>query len=86
VDDPMSESFDLPSHLQIASAAMGVFANDGTIDRRELEYLVALALRDGEVDEDEKRVLAGIFDRVPRREVSPELWKRIGEVRAQHGI
>jgi hypothetical protein len=82
----MSESFDLPSHLQIASAAMGVFANDGTIDRRELEYLVALALRDGEVDEDEKRVLAGILDRVPRREVSPELWKRIGEVRTQHGI
>jgi hypothetical protein len=82
----MSESYDLPSHLQIASAAMGVFANDGTLDRRELEYLVALALRDGEVDEDEKRVLASILDRVPRREVPPELWKRIGEVRAQHGI
>lgn len=79
-------SFDLPSHLQIASAAMGVFANDGTIDRRELEYLLSLALKDGQVDEDEKRVLAGILDRVPRREVSAELWQRIGEVRKQHGI
>jgi len=79
-------SFDLPSHLQIASAAMGVFANDGTMDRRELEYLLSLALRDGAIDADEKRVLASILDRVPRREVSPELWKRIGEVRAQHGI
>ena len=82
----MSDRFQLPSHLQIASAAMGVFANDGTLDRRELEYLLSLALRDGSVDEDEKRVLAGILDRVPRREVSPDLWQRIGEVRKQHGI
>lgn len=79
-------SFELPSHLQIASAAMGVFANDGTLDRRELEYLLSLALKDGQVDEDEKRVLAGILDRVPRREVSAELWQRIGDVRKQHGI
>jgi hypothetical protein len=79
-------SLDLPSHLQIASAAMGVFANDGTIDRRELEYLLSLALRDGQIDPDEKRVLASILDRVPRREVSPELWQRIGEARKQHGI
>ena len=82
----MNDGFDLPSHLEIASAAMGVFANDGTLDRRELEYLVGLAIRDGEVDEDEKRVLASILNRVPRREVSPELWKRIAEVRALHGI
>jgi hypothetical protein len=78
--------FELPSHLQIASAAMGVFANDGTLDRRELEYLLSLALRDGAIDADEKRVLASILNKVPRREVPPELWKRIGEVRAQHGI
>lgn len=77
---------ELPSHLQIASAAMGVFANDGTIDRKELEYLLRLALRDGEIDADEKRVLGSILDRVPRREVTPELWQRIGEVRRQHGI
>jgi hypothetical protein len=82
----MTDGFQLPSHLQIASAAMGVFANDGTLDSRELDYLLSLALKDGTVDDDEKRVLAGILDRVPRREVSPELWARIGQVRKQHGI
>jgi len=48
-----------------------VFANDGLIDRDELQMLQRLALQDGEVDERERDVLAKVFPRVNPQAVHP---------------
>lgn len=76
----------LDTHLEIAAASVRVFANDGTLDMRELEHLLSVALRDGSVNEDERRVLGNILGRLKEHEVTPAVWERIGEVRRQYGI
>ena len=74
------------SSVDLALLAMRVFGNDGTIDMRELEELLRVALLDGEVDDDERHVLKNIFDKVPRWELAPDVWQRICEVRTKYGI
>lgn len=76
----------LPSHHEIAIASIHVFTDDGRLDLAELEKLLALALRDGNVDEDEKRVLGNILGRAERDGVAPEVQARIDQVRRQHGV
>ncbi len=75
------------SYTEIAWSAIKVFADDGTIDEGELNFLLGLALRDKIVDEDEKRVLRSIFDRAESsNSLAPKVRDRIASVRAQHGI
>lgn len=76
----------LPSHHEIAVASIHVFSDDGRLDLAELEKLLALALRDAIVDEDEKRVLGNILTRAERDGVDPEVQTRIDQVRRQHGL
>lgn len=40
------------------------FANDGKLDENELGMIKRLALEDGVVDDDERRVLRNLFERV----------------------
>ena len=72
--------------IEIAYSAIRVFADDGTLDLGELNFLMGLALKDGKVDEDEKRVLRNIFDKVNRRDVTSLVWSRMEEARRKHGI
>jgi hypothetical protein len=65
---------------------LSVFANDGTIDARELEYMKRLALADERVDDDERRVLSGIFSRVTEATVDPAVWDDIERFKLRHGI
>lgn len=75
------------SYTEIAWNAIKVFADDGTIDEGELNFLLGLALRDQIVDEDEKRVLRAIFDRAEASDaLAAKVRERIASVRAQHGI
>jgi tellurite resistance protein len=76
----------MDSHLAIATASIRVFANDGTLDQQELDSLLGLALRDGRIDAEEKRVLANIFSRASDSPLSPAVQQRLQEVRAKHGI
>lgn len=72
------------SHLELAVAATKMFAaHDSTLDEREVERLLRLAFEDGQLDADEKRVLAEIFDRVDRARVAPEVWHLITITRQQ---
>ncbi len=48
-----------------------VFANDGLIDRDELQMLERLALQDGTVDDQERDVLTRVFARVNPQTVDP---------------
>ena len=72
--------------IEIAYSSIRVFVDDGTIDMEELNFLLGLALKDNEVDEDEKRVLRNIFEKVSEKDVSPKVWKRIEEARRKYGI
>ncbi len=72
--------------IEIATTSIPIFANDGIVDESELNGLMDLALEDGEIDEDEKRVLACIFDKVNRRNASPNVWNMIADIRQKYGI
>lgn len=75
------------SYTEIAWSAIKVFADDGTLDEGELNFLLGLALRDKIVDDDEKRVLKSIFDRAESSSsLAAKVRDRIQSVRAQHGI
>lgn len=74
------------SHLDIAVESISCFTDDGTLDAGEVRRLVGLALRDGVVDDEEKRVLGSIFKRVTQGEVTADTWAAMQEARAKHGI
>jgi hypothetical protein len=74
------------SHHEIAVASIRVFSDDGRLDLAELEKLLALALRDAVVDEDEKRVLGNILTRAERDGVDADVQARIDQVRQQYGM
>lgn len=75
------------SYTEIAWSAIKVFADDGTLDEGELNFLLGLALRDKMVDEDEKRVLKSIFERAESSSsLAAKVRERIASVRKQHGI
>jgi hypothetical protein len=76
----------LRPHHALAIASIPVFTDDGRLDLGELEGLLALALRDEVVDEDEKRVLANILTRAERDGVDAEVQTRIGEIRRRYGF
>ena len=63
-----------------------VFANDGLIDREELEMLERLALEDGQVDERERQVLARIFARIDVSAADPAVVEEIQRFKLQHRI
>lgn len=74
------------SHLEIALASIKCFTDDGTLDIGELNYLIGLAMRDNIVDEDEKRVLANIFSKVTKPDVSTLVWERMNELKKMYEI
>ena len=76
----MSES----SHIELAYASIEVFADDGKLDLEELEHLMAIALADKIISEDEKMVLRNIFDSVNETNASKEVLNRIAEIRKKY--
>ena len=73
-------------YLEMAYRSIECFANDGTLKVDELKQIVDIALRDGVVDENEKRVLRSIFSKLNPQELTPEMLKAIDAVRKQAGI
>ena len=74
------------SWMELAVACIPMFANDGTLDEAEVEILLGIALRDGVIDADERRVLGRIFDRVTEASTSARVWSRISEIRHAYAI
>ncbi len=74
-----------------AKAIMGytflkVFADNDIIDADELAFIERLALRDGIVDDEEKKVLHEIFSRVGPDIEPPSVWEEICRFKKQYGI
>ena len=76
----MQESRD---YLEMAFRSIKCFADDGKLLVHELESLVDIASRDGVVDANEKRVLAGIVARLNPAELSAEMQVKIAGLRAE---
>lgn len=72
------------SHLDIAIESISCFSNDGTLDAGEVRRLVGLALRDEVVDDEEKRVLRNIFNKVTQGEVSADTWAAMEDARRKY--
>jgi hypothetical protein len=73
------------SHQEIALSSITCF-KDGTLDLEELNFLMGLALRDDNVDDDEKRVLSNIFKQVSAADVSDVVWSRILAIKEKYEI
>jgi hypothetical protein len=87
----MTESGDVTTERSSWNAIMQysflhVFANDGLIDRDELQMLERLALQDGAVDERERDVLARVFARVNPQTVDPSVLEEINRFKARFSI
>lgn len=74
------------SHLEIAVESISCFTDDGTLDAREVRHLVGMALRDQVIDDEEKRVLRNIFNKVTKGEVTQETWDAMQEAKAKYNI
>jgi hypothetical protein len=74
------------SYIEIAFESVKCFTDDGNLDLAELNFLLGLALRDNDVDDDERRVLGNIFRRAEQGTVSATVRQRIADARARHGI
>ncbi len=74
------------SYMDIAIASIQCFADDGTLDLNELNFLLGLALRDNYVDEKERKVLSDIFAKVTKNDVEEKVWNRILEIKEKYSI
>ncbi len=74
------------SYIELAYSSIRVFADDGTLDMGELNFLLGIALKDGQIDADEKRVLRNIFGQVSEDEVSARVWTRMQEIRKKYDL
>ncbi|MFU6377652.1 hypothetical protein ACM792_20925 [Metapseudomonas otitidis] len=78
----MAESRD---YLELSFRSIHCFANDGRLDVHELAALLAIAERDGVIDDNEKRVLKKILAHVRPEEVDPALREQMAEVARKIG-
>jgi hypothetical protein len=74
------------SYIEIAFESVKCFTDDGNLDLTEFNFLLGLALRDDNVDDDEKRVLAKVFSQADMGTLSPTVRQRIADAKAKHGI
>lgn len=73
-------------YVQMVFHLQRSLANDGKLDAKELEALIEMAARDGEIDIDERRVLRVFFAEIKEKDVTAEAWTRIGELRVKMGL
>lgn len=85
-ETPMTPGTPESSYLELAYSSIRIFANDGKLDLTELNFLLGLALKDGQVDDDEKRVLRRIFEQAEEAGVDPIVAGRIRAARRKHGL
>lgn len=70
-------------HLEMAFRSIECFSNDGKLSVDELQKLLDIALRDGHVDADEKRILGNIIKRLNISELTPEMQAKVNAIRSQ---
>lgn len=74
----MKESRD---YLEMTFQSINCFADDGVIDHKELQSIFAIAMRDGVVDDNEKRVLKNIIGKIKPAELNDSMLAQLEEIR-----
>ena len=67
-------------HIEMTLEAAKAFANGGKLDAQELTQIVAIAERDGVIDQDEIRVLRSIISRIKPSEVDVAMKRKLAEL------
>ncbi len=73
-------------YLEISFRSIKCFSDDGKLDLHELNELVDIALRDGVIDDEERRVLGKIISLLKFEELTPAMQERIAALRSQYAI
>ena len=73
-------------YLEMTFRSINCFSDDGKLDVNELDSLVDIAMRDGEIDDNEKRVLRNIIERLTPAELTADMQARVQGLKEQHGI
>ena len=73
-------------YLEMTFRSINCFSDDGKLDVNELDSLVEIAMRDGEIDDNEKRVLRNIIDRLTDAELTDDMQVRVQSLQEQYGI
>ena len=62
------------------------FSNDGRLDVDELDQIVKIALADGVVDEEERKVLKNIIYNLTSKDLTLEMWNRVEQLVASYDM
>ena len=73
----MAESRD---YLEMSFRSIECFSNDGKLDAKELASILAIAEKDGNIDQNEIRVLRNIISKIEPHEVDEEMQAMIKKV------
>jgi hypothetical protein len=73
----MAESRD---YLEMSFQSIQCFSNDGKLDAHELGKILAIAEKDGVIDQNEIRVLRNIISRIKPHEVDDAMRKKMAEI------
>lgn len=73
----MAESRD---YLEMSFRSIECFSNDGKLDAKELASILAIAERDGNIDQNEIRVLRNIISKIEPHEVDEQMQAMIKKV------
>ena len=80
--EDMSESKD---YLEMSFRSIECFANDGKLDAEELGKILEIAERDGEIDQNEMRVLRNIISKIKPEEVDAAMKEKLAEISQKIG-
>ena len=67
-------------YLEMSFQSIQCFSNDGKLDAYELGKILAIAEKDGVIDQNEIRVLRNIISRIKPHEVDDAMRKKLMEV------
>jgi len=73
----MKESRD---YLEMSFRSIECFSNDGKLDAKELGEILSIAEKDGEIDQNEVRVLQNIISKVKPHEIDIEMKEMLQRV------
>lgn len=71
---------DAKDYIEMSIRASEYFSSDGKFDAQEMGKLIAIAERDGVIDQDEIRVLRNIISRLNPNEVDEAMKAKLAEI------
>lgn len=70
-------------YLEMSFRSVRCFADDGTFSAKDLQEIIDIALRDGVIDDNEKRVLGRIVGKLKPSELTPEVQRKLDMLKAR---